>query len=65
MKKAIGYYAENMYCGGKRNEFTINVTNNDDGTTAPLGDIRRFAVSSRGEGLDIADRLGIEIISWE
>lgn len=33
--------------------------------TAPLGDIRRWAVKSRGQGVDIALRAGIEITNWE
>lgn len=65
MKKAIASYTENAFIGACRHELSLTITNNADGSTAPLGDIRRFAVESRGQGVDIALRAGIQITNWE
>lgn len=65
MKKAIAAFSENAFVGACRHELSLIITNNEDGTTAPLGDIRRFAVESRGQGVDIALRAGIQITNLE
>lgn len=64
MQTAIASYTPNMFLGRNQNEFALTMLTDKDGKTAPLGDIRRFAVDSRGDGAAIAERLGIKITNW-
>ena len=65
MKTATATYYENMFVGARRHEFSLIITSNGDGTETPISDIRRWAVSSRGEGVDIAERAGIRVTKWD
>jgi hypothetical protein len=63
MKTGIATITRNVLCGAMPHEFSVIVTNNADGSTSNLGDIRRWAVSSIGQGYDIAERAGVHVIS--
>jgi hypothetical protein len=65
MKTGTATYQANMFAGACRHEFTVLITGDDDGGHVEHGDVRRWVVSSRGEGVDIAERAGIRVNCWE
>lgn len=62
MKTALLDYVEDVFVGEKPHEASFAIISLDDGSTAPLGRIKRVAVRSKEDAIQWAKDNGIEII---
>lgn len=61
MRTATLEIAENTFVGAKPHEATFTLLTLDDGSTAPLGDIKRVAIQNREAALEWASANNIRI----